>query len=859
MTRAIFFILGIICISSCTLMDKSPHPQIDKIFLTWELKGNDAEKEVSQALFVLENRGGQELGNSGWELYFSQMGEGVNQESVTGNVRIDHINGDLLRISPLEDFMLAPGQVVEISYDKPGSLIKETEAPAGPYFVFENSAGNKQEAHAVVNYTIRPYPGLEKIFPSGTGIPLPDAKWVFEQNTHLEKLDSPQVGRIIPTPVHEESYGETTVIESGVKIHYQAGLETEFERLAEHLENFLGAEPLSEISESTERNIILLTTETGMEALSEEGYMLSVTAEDGITIRGGSASGVFYGIQSLLALLPVETWNSPQERVEIECGSVNDSPAFEYRGMVLDIARNFNGPQAIKKLIDAMAFYKMNRFQLHLADDEAWRIEISSLPELTEVGGFRGHTQDSKDHLFPVYGSGPYPDTGIGSGSGFLSREEFIDILKYARARHIEVIPEVNFPGHARAAIHAMEARYDRLMAEGKAEEAERFRLIDPEDQSRYNSAQNYDDNVVCVCKEAPYLFFETVVDEIVKMYRDAGLKLKVIHVGGDEVPQGSWTGSPLCEAFLKEHPEVGGAADLQVYFEGRLLEIISRKNMIMAEWEEIALKKNERGVWIPNQDFVGKGMLPYVWNSLDEFLDLGNRVANADFPVVLCNVNNFYFDLAYTHHPAEPGHYWGGFVTTRRAFEFIPFNVFHSTLTNKYRQPYGPEMNFEGMDALRTEARKNIIGLQGELWSETVKGGQMLEYYYLPKMLGLAERAWAGQAEWGEIPETDARVKAIDASWNRFANVIGQREMPRLDHIFGGYNYRLPPPGAVIRDGMVHANIDFPGLIIRYTTDGTDPDPESPVYTGPVEAAGTIKLASFDTRGRSSRISIPE
>ena len=141
----------------------------------------------------------------------------------------------------------------------------------------------------------------------------------------------------------------------------------------------------------------------------------------------------------------------------------------------------------------------------------------------------------------------------------------------------------------------------------------------------------------------------------------------------------------------------------------------------------------------------------------------------------------------------------------------------------------------------------------------EKQKGGQMLEYYYLPKMLGLAERAWAGQAEWGEIPETDARVKAIDASWNRFANVIGQREMPRLDHIFGGYNYRLPPPGAVIRDGMVHANIDFPGLAIRYTTDGTDPGPESPVYTGPVEAAGTIKLASFDTRGRSSRVSTPE
>ncbi|MCK4747318.1 MAG: chitobiase/beta-hexosaminidase C-terminal domain-containing protein, partial [Bacteroidales bacterium] len=187
------------------------------------------------------------------------------------------------------------------------------------------------------------------------------------------------------------------------------------------------------------------------------------------------------------------------------------------------------------------------------------------------------------------------------------------------------------------------------------------------------------------------------------------------------------------------------------------------------------------------------------------------------------------------------------------------PYNVFHSTITDKFRQPYGPEMNFEGMDALRKEGRKNIIGLQGELWSETLKGGQMLEYYYLPKMLGLAERAWAGQAEWGEIPETDARVKAIDASWNRFANVIGQREMPRLDYFHGGFNYRLPPPGAVIKEGKLHANIDFPGLSIRYTTDGTEPGANSPVYNGPVEVAGKVMLRSFDSRSRGSRISVVE
>jgi hexosaminidase len=251
--------------------------------------------------------------------------------------------------------------------------------------------------------------------------------------------------------------------------------------------------------------------------------------------------------------------------------------------------------------------------------------------------------------------------------------------------------------------------------------------------------------------------------------------------------------------------------------------------------------------------------MLPYVWNSLDDYLDLGNRVANAGFPVVLCNVDNFYLDLAYTHHPDEPGHYWGGFVNTRRAFEFIPFHVFHSTITNKYRIPYGQGKSFEGFVALRPDARENIVGLQGQLWSEHIKGADLLEYAYLPKMLGLVERAWTGQPDWGSIKETGDRIEAINLAWNEFANVIGHRDLPRLDFFSGGYNYRLPPPGAVIREGILHANVDFPGLTIRYSTDGSDPTMESPVYLEALEVSGPVRLATFDTRGRKSRISVAE
>jgi hexosaminidase len=159
-------------------------------------------------------------------------------------------------------------------------------------------------------------------------------------------------------------------------------------------------------------------------------------------------------------------------------------------------------------------------------------------------------------------------------------------------------------------------------------------------------------------------------------------------------------------------------------------------------------------------------------------------------------------------------------------------------------------------MERLRQEAYSRILGLQAELWSETVKGGTMAEYYYLPKLIGFAERAWAGQGSWATIADQETMIAARDKDWNRFANMVGQREMPRLDYLHGGYAYRLPPPGGIIREGMLYANIDFPGLTIRYTTDGSDPGAGSQVYSEPVEVTGDVKLCSFDTRGRKSRIS---
>lgn len=840
---------------SCKQMEQSSSSVESGVSLTWSFLGNHVEEDYYGAAFSLTNLSEKALTDEGWAIFFNQQGLGVMDESVTAKVSIKHINGDLIRIAPLEGFHLEPGATMEISYRKPGSMLLESQAPLHPYIVYTDAEGEEISAVSIADYSLEAFPSLEKFYPPAMGVVLPDAAWVYAQNDPSTLLKPEQIGKVIPSP-KKQSYSEMKMaLYDDLAIAYQPGLENEANYLAEMLKKVTGnTTRVTEGTQGMPGNITLLTSTT---VEGKEAYRLAATPEEGIVITGNDPAGVFYGIQSLLSVLPPKTWAKPVSNLEIDMVYLEDRPAFSYRGMHLDIARNFIEPEDIKKLIQVMAFYKLNVLHLHMTDDEGWRLEIPSLPELTELGAYRGHTLSQRDHLIPAYGSGPDPQPEGNHGSGYLSRSAFIELLQFAKAHHVQVIPEINFPGHARAAIYAMEARYDRLMKEGKQEEAEWYRLIDPEDASVYNSAQNFNDNVICVCTEGPYRLFETVVDEVIGMYKEAGHELDILNTGGDEVPAGVWKGSPICQAFMEENPEYGKFENLQAYFGGRIFEILQKKGLIMAGWEEIVMKKDEEGIWIPNPEFIGKDMLPLVWNSIYENLDLGNRLANAGFPVILCNVNNFYFDLAYTHHPAERGLYWGGFVNTRSSFDFVPFDVFKSTLEDKWGNPYDPETAFVGKEILKPEAHQRILGLQAELWSETVKGGTMAEYYYLPKLLGFAERAWAGQASWGRIENLEQRVAAMDKDWNAFANIVGQRDLPRLDYLFGGFAYRLPPPGALIREGVLHANIDFPGLTIRYTTDGTEPGTDSPVYEEPVEVNGPVKLRSFDKRGRGSRVSV--
>jgi hexosaminidase len=765
--------------------------------------------------------------------------------------KVEHINGDFYRFVPGSNFVLQPGDSLKVEYGYDGVMIKESDSPTGVYMVFYGET-EKQQIVQLKNYTAKPYSDFSKIFPGMEDL-VTNAQNQFKKNKSISKLNPSSFGKIIPTP-YEIVYGKSEFnLNAETKVFYQPELKNEANYLISSIEISTGLKlQFEEGKSSGDNSIALETSEIKVNGIAKEAYQLKVSLKDGIRISGSDAAGVFYGIQSLLALIPV---NSTQnEAIVLSEVLINDAPRFGFRGFLLDVSRNFQKKEAVLKLIDLLSFYKINALNFRMTEDEGWRLEIKGLPELTEVGAKRGHTLDDASFLPPSFGSGPFTDAENNHGTGFYTRADFIEILKYANQRHVRIVPEICFPSHARAAIKAMEKRYRYYTEKGDQKAAEEFRLIDPEDQSIYSSAQRYNDNIVNIANESCYRFYETVVADIAEMYTEAGLKLSYFHTGGDEVANGAWTKSPKIDELFKTNPEIKTTRDLHAYFITRMMKALEKYDLTFGGWEEAVLKRDEQGVATINPEFTDKKLIPYVWDNTGKNADLGYRIANAGYQVVLCNVTNLYFDLAYNTDPKEPGLYWGGFQDAIDPFLLIPFDVFKTAIYNDFGVFTGEDISTQGMEFLKPENRKNILGLQAQLWSETVKGQEMMEYYAVPKLFAYAEKAWAKAPKWETEPDAGKRIQAIENDWNELANRIGQNEFVRLDKMSGGFAYRIPLPGAVIENDTLKANISFSGLTIRYTTDGTEPDINSQVYNEPVKVSGKVLIRAFAPNGRPGR-----
>jgi len=553
-----------------------------------------------------------------------------------------------------------------------------------------------------------------------------------------------------------------------------------------------------------------------------------------------------------LALLPPSSWGKTQSSLTVTGVEVSDQPRFGHRAIMLDVARHFHSKKQLLKLLDLMGFYKLNVLHLHFSDDEGWRLEIPSLPELTQVGAMRGHSDVPLKSLPPAYGSGP--EAMNSAGSGYYTRLEFVDILRYANARHIKVISEIEAPGHARAAVKAMEARYVTKLAEGRKDEAEKYLLYDPADRSSYRSVQMYNDNVINVAMPSVYRFLETVTDEILAMYREAGAPIETIHYGGDEVPIGVWTQSPAVAKLRQLNPELKTTDDLWYYFYGKINDMVQKKGLYLYGWEEIAMRKtmlDGKSHIIPNPDFVGQEVQVDVWNNVLGWgaEDLAYRLANAGYKVVLSCVTHLYFDMSYYKSFDEPGYYWGAYSDVDKPFSFIPYDYFKNSKEDRLGNVLDRSI-FNGKERLTDYGKQNIVGIQGLLWSETLNSPERLEYMMLPKLIGMAERAWAPTPTWA----AEADEKSYEKAWSIFVNQLGKRELPRLDYLAGGFAYRLPTAGAIVEGNQVMANVQLPGLTIRYTTDGSEPTANSAIYSQPLPVSKRIKMKVFGANGRAGR-----
>lgn len=473
---------------------------------------------------------------------------------------------------------------------------------------------------------------------------------------------------------------------------------------------------------------------------------------------------------------------------KIPTAIIEDYPDFHYRGVLIDISRNNQPLETLENIAFKLAQYRMNKLHFHFCDDEAWRLEIPSFPELTQLGARRGYTLDEKEHLVQIFAGNGNPDETKGTSNGYITRQQFIDFLKKCKALGIDVIPEIESPGHARAAIKAMEARYRRT---GDPI----YRLIEDGDSSKYTSAQAFHDNVMNPAVSGTVNFMRTVIGEIISMYNDAGVELTAIHIGGDEVPDGAWNGSPSAQALIKEK-NLDGEKGLHAYFVKQIANILAERGIPMNGWQEIAIGHSDEY----NADVAPLTGGVNSWTVFNPKAPIDKHVSvqalKAGYPIILSNVNHFYLDQSYNYHPDEPGLTWGGVVD-----EFASLNGYPAK-----------------MCPVPDELKDKIIGLSGQVFAETLRSPAQLESYLFPKMFGLAERAW-------NADETYSNA--------HFNKLIAEKELPAFGN---DCNFHLRQPGIISNKGTIKMNSPYEKAVIRYTLDGSEPTINSPIYTKPIK-----------------------
>ena len=804
---------------------------------------------------------GEAITSQDWAIYFHSIRLILDVDS--DQFTVTRLTGDLHKLEPTENFDgFAAGEEVVLPLVGEYWQLFETDFMPGAFVAAPNAEPqliaslNTEDTASFVN-------GLEgknlKRTPDDKNI-MANAVSRFEKNADLKAQDVSS--SLLPTPTSIENTGETFSVESGFKF---VGFTESQQNVISDRAELLGVDTDGDL----EVNATIKPNAFSGEQAVSGAYQLSI-AKGGIEIIAFDDAGAFYAVQSIFGLVDI------QNELTLPSVTIEDAPRFEYRGIMVDVARNFHSKQAILATLDQMAAYKMNKLHLHLTDDEGWRLEIPGLPELTDIGSNRCFDLDEKSCLLPQLGSGPTSDN---FGSGYFSKTDYVEILKYATARNIEVIPEIDMPAHARAAVVSMEARYDRLMEAGKEAEANEFRLMDPQDASNVTTVQFYDkQSFINPCMESSTRFVDKVISEVAAMHSEAGAPLTTWHFGGDEAKniklgagfqdvkaqeKVGWKGtidlseqdkpfaqSPQCQTLIADGT-VSDFGHLPSYFAEEVSKIVAEKGIPNFQAWQDGLKYSEGSDAFATENKRVNFWDVLYWGGTSSVYEWSKK----GYDVIVSNPDYVYMDMPYEVDPKERGYYWATRATdTRKMFGFAPENMPQNAETSLDRDGNG----FSGKGEIEA---KPFHGLSAQLWSETVRTDEQYEYMVFPRVLAAAERAWHNAGWENEYKvgveysqETNlVDQQALDADYNRFANILGQRELAKLERY--GIDYRLPVPGAKIEQGKLAMNVQFPGVELQYSIDGGNTwnvysDAEKPAVSGEVH----IRSVSA-TGERSSRV----
>ncbi|WKL56949.1 family 20 glycosylhydrolase [Asticcacaulis sp. ZE23SCel15] len=749
------------------------------------------------------------------------------------------INGDLYTLTPKAGVKLQAGQTIKIKVWGEGQFYSAYYPMPNVYAV---SGGLKAATIAATKPVIDPETGLESL---PFVAPMTDeaklatkhaddlTQWLtperaFAQNAARTVVQAKPDIVILPTPTKVIWLkGAAVDLSAGVKLTLKGVDQAQVQVALDDLK-YAGVMGFK----SGPKVMVNVDAKSGV---APEGSGLRI--ENGaITITASDAAGAAYALTSLAQ-------QAAHDKGKLKPVLIEDAPRLPFRGLHVDVARNFHSKAEMLKIIDQMAAYKLNKLHFHLGEDEGWRVEIKALPELATVGGTRCHDPNEDVCLLPQLGAGPDADTPV---NGYYSQADYIEILNHAKARHIEVIPSFDMPGHSRAAVRSMEARYRRLMAEGKPDEASLYRLVEPEDTTVYDSIQHYNDNTLNVCIPATYRFLDTVIDEVAAMHAAAGVPLIKYHIGADETA-GAWSKSPACQKLMAA--EKLEAKQLSAYFIEKVSNRLAERGIEAAGWSD--------GMGHTDAARMPKAVQSNIWSGLftGAAAEAHNH-ANRGWDVVISIPDTFYFDIPQSVDPMERGYDWPSRVTdTYEVFSFIPENIpaNASWLKTIRHQPGKIE------DATPLKAGLTFKGLQGQLWSETVRSDAQVDYMLFPRVLGLAERAWhksawepaykAGETYTYDDGKVDRVAQAKD--WQTFRDKMPVH-LAALEA--AGVEYRIAPPGARIVGGKLEVNTEFAHPVEYRMAGGAWQS-----YTGPVAVMGVVEVRArtFDGKraGRSSKV----